>query len=280
MVETLLAEAGYRFADAELLKRLIDLTRGQPFALRETLDAICNWAGHRQVLGEEDLRRGVTLAFFGEYSKLNLHYQEVWRDFLETYPAGRDVLIALSENLRTAPEIAASLHLPEPDVRERLEQLEMFYFIRNVNLNRYIASDPVFEFWVCGAKSRYKNVAGPYLVGREAERQLALYLREHGLDLIYQSFASRGAFDLLMGFNYLFQGIQVKKVREFRCFFPEAEYRAMVDFVERYHLQRGLIALYDGTAFRLYDLSDLHTTPTGHSINRQTPYTTNPLELL
>jgi Holliday junction resolvase len=280
MVETLLAEAGYRFADVELLKRLIDLTRGQPFALRETLDAMCDWAGPRRVLGEEALQRGVTLAFFGEYSKLNMHYQEVWRDFMDTCPAGRDVLIALSEGLRTAPEIAASLHLPEPDVRERLEQLEMFYFIRNVNVNRYIASDPVFEFWVCGAKSRYQNVAGPYLVGRETERQLALYLREHGLDLVYQSFASRGAFDLLMGYNYIFHGIQVKKVREFRCFFPEAEYRAMVDFVERYHLKRGLIALYDGTAFRLYDLSDLHATPTGHSINRQTPYATNPLELL
>lgn len=24
----------------------------------------------------------------------------------------------------------------------------------------------MFEFWVCGAKSRYKNVAGPYLVGQ------------------------------------------------------------------------------------------------------------------
>jgi Holliday junction resolvase len=189
-------------------------------------------------------------------------------------------LISISQKNRTAEEIAEDLRIPISEINHHLERLERFYIIRNVNINRYIYADKVLEFWVCGAKSRYKRVAGPYLVGTEVERQLALFLLEHGIDLIYQSFQSRGAFDLLMEFDHTSIAIQVKKVNRFYYHFSRASYNRMVDYVERFGRRWGVVCLYNGEEFRFYKLQVLNQTKQGYSITKKTSYTKNPLALL
>ncbi|HIE25698.1 TPA: hypothetical protein EYP66_00245 [Candidatus Poribacteria bacterium] len=280
MIETLLSEEGYILQSKELLDQLLDLTDGQPYCIREVLDAACRRAGRRRVVKPEDIKWGIQDSFFGEHGRLRIHFEEYFQDCVETYPPGREVLISISQKNRTAEEIAEDLRIPISGINHHLERLERFYIIRNVNINRYIYADKVLEFWVCGAKSPCKRVAGPYLVGTEVERQLASFLLEHGIDLVYQSFQSRGAFDLLMEFDHTSIAIQVKKVKRFYYHFKRASYNRMVDYVEKFGRRWGVVCLYNDEEFRFYKLQNLNQTKHGYSITKKTPYTKNPLALL
>jgi Holliday junction resolvase len=276
----LLQEASYKLQSEQLMNYILDLTEGQPYCIRELLDATTRYTAKNTVMTHEDIKHGIQDSFFGEFGRLRMHFEEYFQDCVDTYKEGRDVMISLASGNRTAQEIADDLQIPINEVNHHLERLERFYFIKNVNIDKYKYYDKVFEFWVCGAKSRYKSIAGPYLVGAEAERKLALFLLEHGIDLIYQSYASRGAFDLLMEFSQSSIAVQVKKVERFYYFFDKSIYNRMVNYVEKYGRRLGVICLYNGEEFRFFKLSDLNQTRRGYSITQKTPYATNPLALI
>ena len=75
---------------------------------------------------------------------------------------------------------------------------------------RWSIVDPVFALWL-----RWRQPGGAVVpmsvIGDEAELQIARVLSELGFELVYQSRASRGAFDLLGVRGGIQVGIQVKR---------------------------------------------------------------------
>jgi AAA+ ATPase superfamily predicted ATPase len=287
MIQTLLKEAGYVLDPPELLKELLDLSDGHPYYIREILQAVCSRAVDAQAAGsgprvvtEGDFRQGVQDVFFGETGSLNLYFQQYFRDYLEDYAPGREVLISLAAGNTTAEEVAADLRQAVPTVKKHLEELEYWNAIKGRNRDQYYVANPVFNFWLRGAMTRYRRVAGPFLVGSEVERQLALFLLEHGIDLVYQSYMSRGPFDLLMEHGGVSIAVQVRKVERFAAFLSRAAYARMQWYIEEYGKRDGVLCLYGDGTFRFYRLADLNPTKRGYSVTQKTPYTENPITLL
>jgi len=280
MIETLMSQEGFSFEKPEIIKELLDLSDCNPYYIREILQAAATRASEDKIITEDDFRHGVQDTFFSESGTLNGYFAQYFRDYQQDYPQGRDVMISLAEGNTTIEEVAQDLKIPVSVVKKHLEELEYWNAVKNRNIDKYYINNPVFNFWLRGALTRYKNVAGPFLVGSQVERKLALFLLEHGVDLVYQAFQSRGPFDLLMEGGGSSVAIQVKKVDRFYYHFSKATYERMQWYVEQYGRKAGAVCLLSGDIFRFYRLQEMSKTKSGYSINRKTSYTENPLVLL
>jgi AAA+ ATPase superfamily predicted ATPase len=280
MIEILMSQERFSFEKPEMVKELLDLSDSNPYYIREILQAAATRANEDKIITEDDFRHGVQDAFFSENGTLNGYFAQYFRDYLEDYPDGRDVMISLAEGNTTIEQVAHDLNMPVSAVKKHLEELEYWNAVKNRNIDKYYINNPVFNFWLRGSLTRYKNIAGPFLVGSEAEKKLALFLLEHGIDLVYQAFQSRGPFDLLMEHGGSSVAIQVKKVDRFYCQFSKAAYERMRWYIEQYGRKAGAVCLLSNDVFRFYRLEEMSKTKRGYSINRQTPYTENPIVLL
>jgi len=65
-----------------------------------------------------------------------------------------------------------------------------------------------------GTKTHLRAVIAPLLLGNESEQRVARSLAREGFRLVYQSRASRGAFDLLGIIDSLQVGLQVKRAEK------------------------------------------------------------------
>jgi Holliday junction resolvase len=66
-------------------------------------------------------------------------------------------------------------------------------------------------------------VAAPLLLGEESEKEVARELARQGVSLVYQSRASRGAFDLLAVYQTHQIGLQVKRIKKYPVYIAERE---------------------------------------------------------
>jgi len=280
MIEAMMSQEGFSFEKPEMVKELLDLSDCNPYYIREILQAVATRASEDRIITEDDFRHGVQDTFFSESGTLNSYFAQYFRDYLEDYSEGREVMISLSEGNITTEAVAQDLRMPVSVVKKHLEELEYWNAVRNRNIDKYYINNSVFNFWLRGSLTRYKNIAGPFLVGSEVEKKLALFLLEHGIDLVYQAFQSRGPFDLLMGQGGSSVAIQMKKVDRFYYHFSKAAYERMQWYVEQYGRKAGAVCLLANDVFRFYRLEDMSTTKRGYSLNRKTPYTENPLLLL
>ena len=280
MIETLMPQEGFSFEKLEMIKELLDLSDSNPYYIREILQAAATRASEDKIITEDDFRHGVQDTFFSESGTLNGYFAQYFRDYQQDYPQGRDVMISLAEGNTTTEEVAQDLKRPVSTVKKHLQELEYWNAVKNRNIDKYYINNPVFNFWLRGSLTRYKNVAGPFLVGSEVEKKLALFLLEHGIDLVYQAFQSRGPFDLLMEHGGSSVAIQLKKVDRFYCHFSKAAYERMRWYVEQYGRKAGAVCLLSGDVFRFYRLEEMSKTKRGYSINQKTPYTESPLVLL
>ena len=280
MIKTLMSQEGFSFEKPEMIKELLDLSDSNPYYIREILQAAATRASEDKIITEDDFRHGVQDTFFSESGTLNGSFAQYFRDYLEDYPEGRDVMISLAEGNTTIEEVTQDLKMPVSTVKKHLQELEYWNAVKNRNIDKYYINNPVFNFWLRGSLTRYKNVAGPFLVGSEVEKKLALFLLKHGVDLVYQAFQSRGPFDLLMEHGGSSVAIQVKKVDRFYYHFSNAVYERMRWYVEQYGRKAGAVCLLSGDVFRFYRLEEMSKTKRGYSINRKTPYTESPLVLL
>ncbi len=129
-------------------------------------------------------------------------------------------LEALAEGPRRVSEVAASMGAASGSAVRYLERLGDAVVRREDG--RYELSDPVFGLWL-----RWRRPGGTVVpmsvVGDEAELEVARRLAAMGFELVYQSRASRGAFDLLGIREGRQLGIQVKR-SALPLRFPKAEW--------------------------------------------------------
>jgi hypothetical protein len=117
-------------------------------------------------------------------------------------------LDALADGRASLTSIAKSTHSSSGSTVSYLGRLQNA--VAKTEDGLYQLTDPTFALWL-----KWRRPGGTVIpmnvVGDEAEKAVAKTLSSMGFDLVYQSKASRGAFDLLATRGALQLGIQVKR---------------------------------------------------------------------
>ena len=164
MIETLMSQEGFSFENPEMAKELLDLSDCNPYYIREILQAVATRASEDKIITEDDFRHGLQDTFFSESGTLNGYFAQYFRDYLEDYPEGRDVMISLAEGNTTIEEVAQDLKMPVSTVKKHLQELEYWNAVKNRNIDKYYINNPVFNFWLRGSLTRYKNEVLPFIL--------------------------------------------------------------------------------------------------------------------
>jgi hypothetical protein len=118
------------------------------------------------------------------------------------------VLEALAEGPVRLSDMARKLSLQTGTAVRYIERLGDV--VVHLADGRYAVADALFALWL-----RWRKPGGTVVpmtvLGDEAERAVAAHLARMGAELVYQSRASRGAFDLLALYGGRHLGIQVRR---------------------------------------------------------------------
>lgn len=204
----LVLAGGEGLLDEVIARRLFATVGGHPFYL--------------QVCGEELLRQGAPCddgavkealqrVLFTSTGRLSLYFERQHAALVGRSGFAAATLAALAgahhEGLRLA-DVAQAIGAPAGDSARYLERLGDA--VIKGGDRRYRLADPTFALWIRWREPRGGTVPMAVL-GDEGERAVAERLGRMGFDLVYQSRASRGAFDLLAIRGAAQLGIQVRR---------------------------------------------------------------------
>lgn len=189
----------------ELAGRVVDAIGGHPFYLQlvgETLTAMpppIDDSAFKEALGQ---------LLFVRTGRLALYFENEYRRAIGRAASHAAILAALAAAPLRLGELATAIKAATGAATSYLDRLGDVV-IRGDDEHWRLA-DPVFGLWL-----RWRSPGGAAVpmtvVGDEAERAAAEALSRLGFDLVYQSRASRGAFDLLATRGARQLGIQVKR---------------------------------------------------------------------
>ncbi len=191
---------------AELAARVVEIVGGHPFYLQVFGEALTQ----RPPQKDEDaaLKEALQELIFSRTGKLALYFENQYRQLV-----GRSAYLAKTlECLANEPlrlgELAKAIHSASGPAVRYLERLKDA--VIRASDGHYRLADPVFGLWL-----RWRQPGGTVVpmsvIGDEAELAVAQHLAQLGFDLVYQSRASRGAFDLLAIRGPHQLGVQVKR---------------------------------------------------------------------
>jgi Holliday junction resolvase len=237
----LVVEASEGAVSGEVARRLVGVVGGHPFYL--------------QVLGDELVRGGTPFddaavkdtlqkTLFSRAGRLGLYFERVYGELVgqSTHLAAVVRALAVSAAGLRLGELAKAIGAPSGDTARYVERLGDAVF--RDEERRYRVRDRAFALWVAWREPS-GTVVPMSVVGDAAERETAEALAAMGFDLVYQSRASRGAFDLLATRGASQLGVQVKRKR-LPLAFGLAEWRRMEAEGKRFGWRWVVAAVHEG----------------------------------
>lgn len=204
----------------QMAGRVVDVLGGHPFYLQllgETFTSA--WPP----LNEGVLKEALGQLLFTRSGRLALYFENEYRRAVGRAASLAAVLAKLAEGPQRLGEVATGIGAATGAATSYLERLGDVV-VRGED-DHWRLADPVFGVWL-----RWRAPGGAALpmtlVGDEAERAVADVLARLGFDLVYQSRASRGAFDLLATRGAQQLGVQVKRAT-LPVRIPAAEWKRM-----------------------------------------------------
>jgi AAA+ ATPase superfamily predicted ATPase/Holliday junction resolvase len=189
----------------ELAARAVETIGGHPFYLQllgETL------TGQRRPPDKNDLKAALQDLLFSRTGRLGLYFENEYHRLVGRSTFLAATLGALAEGPLRLSDVASKTNASSGATVRHIERLKDAVQRREDGL--YQLSDATFGLWL-----RWRQPGGSVVpmavVGNEAEQAVAYALAEMGFDLVYQSKASRGAFDLLATRGAMQLGVQVKR---------------------------------------------------------------------
>jgi AAA+ ATPase superfamily predicted ATPase len=207
-------------AAVDLLRRLSPPDHQIPTDVAKL--AVKHLSGHPfylQLLGEEltelsgplDLvafKEALQKLLFSRTGRLALFFENEFQRLVGHSTFLAATLDALAEGPTTLTAVAKTIKAKSGATVNYLERL--LDAVKKLDSGKYCLADPVFALWL-----RWRQPGGTIvpmnLVGDEAEITVAQELSRMGFDLVYQSRASRGAFDLMATRGSTQLGVQVKR---------------------------------------------------------------------
>lgn len=195
-----------RAITVDLARRAVEVFGGHPFYLQLVGEALVEQPG---AVDETGLKQAVTDVLFTATGRLSLYFTAEHQRLVGRSVALAAVLDALAREPMRLSELAAATRTATGATAASLNRLGDAVMRDG---DRYRIADPVFARWL--AWRAPGGAAIPMTtIGDEAEKRVAEELGRLGFDLVYQSRASRGAFDLLAVRGGHLLGVQVKRCR-------------------------------------------------------------------
>ena len=245
----------------DALELLLSASEGEfPLATAEAIYSLLG--GHPfylQVVGEElhrdgppfdsaALKAATQRTLFSRTGRLALFFERVFSQIVGRSSYAAAVLAGLARSPTRLTDLAKSIGAPSGDTARYLQRLGDAVVKRPDGL--YELADPVFGLWV-----RWRSPGGSVVpmtvLGDDGERRVAEALAMMGFDLVYQSRASRGAFDLLATRGPRQLGVQVKR-RALPLVFSLDEWHRMESEAARFRWA-WVVAADDGERVRFLD---------------------------
>lgn len=225
-----------RAISPSLAGRAVDIIGGHPFYLQllgETLTAL------PPPYDEPSLKEALQSLLFSRTGRLSLYFENEFERLVGKSTFLAAVLDALADGPLRLGELARAIHTTSGAAVRYVERLQDA--VERTGEGTYRLHDPTFGLWL-----RWRRPGGTVvpmtLLGDEAEQAAAEHLAMLGFDLVYQSRASRGAFDLLATRGPHQLGVQVKRSR-LPLRFSEAAWRRMAAESERFGWQWAIAAM-------------------------------------
>jgi AAA+ ATPase superfamily predicted ATPase/Holliday junction resolvase len=252
------------FQQPEAISLLVDESRPErpiPRALAErTVAALGGHPFYLQLVGEAliagappyddtSLKDALQAVLFSETGRLALYLQLAFDRAVGRSAYLAATLEALADGPARVTAVAARIRAGTGDAVRYLERLGDL--VRKRDDGTYAIDDPVFALWV-----RWRRPGGTVVpmtvVGDDAEREVAVRLANLGFELVYQSRASRGAFDLLAIRAAVQLAIQVKR-SALPVAFKLAEWQRMSADAKRLGWRWTIATVDPGGAIRFLD---------------------------
>jgi AAA+ ATPase superfamily predicted ATPase len=190
---------------SRLAERCVDFLGGNPFYLQLAGESL---VADEPPYDDEALKQVLQSLVFSPAGRLGLFFQNEHRRIVGNATTLAATLDALAGGGRRLTEIARTIGSSAPSVARYCERLGDVVVRRDDGT--YELADPVFASWL-----RWRGPGGAVvpmrILGDEAELAVAEHMAAMGFELVYQSRASKGAFDLLALRGSFQLGLQVKR---------------------------------------------------------------------
>lgn len=278
MIDVLFKDSGY-ILSPKIKDKLLALTHHHPFYLQVLGEELCKASDTQQI--KEDTFKGVVQStIFDNSGRLYLYFNDYFNKYIRSAALNERVLVSLAKGNLRVSQIAKDLKRTNGEVGSWLNRLVDIGVIRKREYE-YEFCDPLFKLWIKGVKSELRTIIGPFTIGSEVEKKLALQLAQMGFRLVYQSRASRGIFDILVLLNSFEIGLQIKSIKKYPVYLTKNQYTQMYYWAE----QLGwlpILCLYQEKIdkFKFYQLKDLKFTGKYYKVDKTTISTDNLLEIV
>lgn len=253
-----------------LIGRLMDLVGTNPFYLQILGSELCAQA----TLDEDAFKVVVQETLFNETGKLFLYFQDLVGRAIGRSASLEQTLIALAQKPGPLSEVSRRLGVGTGTLKSWIDRVADFVVVEQ---GVYQIVDPALRLWL-SQKSDLGPILPPLVLGDEAEQAVAQRLAALGFELVYQSRASRGAFDLLAILQAREVGVQVKK-SSWPFYLDRDELQRMRYWAEQL-AWIPLLALVVEGAVSFYDARRLCVQGESVRIDEQTPRVENVLALV
>ncbi len=270
MMSALFAQAGHQVERA-LIDEMVSRFNGHPFYLQVLGEELCRAANDPAITGiTPALYKTVAQeTLLGQGGRLYLYFQGMYERLVRSASSLTQVIIAVAHGHHTVSQVARGLRRSSNVASSWLGRLvDADVLVKEGTHYRF--ADPVFALWVQGTRPPYEAIGGPYLIGDETERRVAYALGREGFRLVFQSRASRGAFDLLALLNTTQAGIQVKQTTTWPLYVSVSEVERMRDWAGRLGWLPVLCVVRRET-IRYYRPNDLTRTDSSYRVDDATP---------
>ena len=211
----------------EVAERMFEILGGHPFYLQMLGETLT-----RQPSGDDEaaLKQALQELLFSRTGRLALYFENELQRLVGRSAYLVKTLEALAGGATRLTEVAKAIQTSSGSTARYLERLKDA--VVHTEEGEYLLADPVFGLWL-----KWRRPGGTVVpmgvIGDEAELAVAEHLARMGFDLVYQSRASRGAFDLLATRGPHQLGIQVKR-SALPLRFGAAEWKRMEAESERF----------------------------------------------
>ncbi|MBL9137531.1 MAG: ATP-binding protein [Verrucomicrobiales bacterium] len=231
---------------SEIAEVAYDTLGGHPFYLQllgETLGRL------PRAPNSSDLKAALQDLVFSSTGRLGLYFENEHLSLVGRSTFLAATLNALADGPSSVTDVAKRIRAPSGATVGYLGRLQDAVRRRPDGL--YELTDAVFGLWL-----RWRQPGGTVVpmsvVGNEAEQSVARALSAMGFDLVYQSRASRGSFDLLATRGAAQLGLQVKR-SELPLRFSSAEWSRMKADAERLGWHWVLVAVDSKGSIKVLD---------------------------
>lgn len=240
-------------AEEPTVRRILDLLGDHPFYVRVVAQEAVGGRSASRSGPDETARRlkeALQASLFEQNGRLSLFMEQRYRLLVGESSLLEAVLRGFVRPARPT-DVAEKLHVRTGAVGSALKTLMQGDALRKRSDGLYEFTDPTFALWL-EHQVDFRQAMPPLLVGNDAEQTVGRKLAAGGFRGVYQSRASRGAFDLLAIHDTRVFGLQVKK-RRLPCTVGKTELNRLREDARRLGFH-PVLAVVSGEYVRFYDL--------------------------